>query len=149
MFPHATCLCVNTAQQRERNVDLTQLESHQHNQCHQSTTSNDCSEHPDKQSRKYSWIIQRHVDFVKINVLSPLQATSILQNTKYQLCNRQQVSRTHSNKILCDTVVVGVGGGGGVIVIRSSKAVNVKLLTILQDDTLAPNQRRCKHKPTP
>lgn len=89
MFPHATCLCVNAAQKRDRNIEVVEHQSQHHYQHLQENC--DRIKYPPKQSKENAWIIQRHVGFVKINVLSPLQASSILQ---HQLCQRQ-VSHTH------------------------------------------------------
>lgn len=77
MFPHATCLCVNAAQKCER---------HNHYQRHQEEC--DREESP-KHPRGNSWIIQRHVDFVEINVVSPSKVSSILRHSQHQLCIRQ------------------------------------------------------------
>lgn len=83
MFPHATCMCVSAAQKSGQNVKLQVFQSHQDNQV-------TATENQKQFQESNSWIIQRHVDFIKISVLSSAQASAILQKSQRQrLCNRQ------------------------------------------------------------
>lgn len=88
MFPHATCLCVKAAQKNVPNCEARQHQSHNHNYQQHHQENCDRKKSP-TQSKENSWIIQRHVNFVKINVLSPLQASSILRHSQHQLYNRE------------------------------------------------------------
>lgn len=88
MFPHATCMCVSAAQKSGQNVKLQVFQSHSHGQ-HQDNQVT-ATENQKQFQESNSWIIQRHVDFIKISVLSSAQASAILQKSQRQrLCNRQ------------------------------------------------------------
>lgn len=101
MFPHATCMCVRAAQKSNHNEQHRVLENpHNRHQCHNSDRSPN-----QKQSQENSWIIHRHVDFIKISVLSSAQVTSILQQSQHHLCNRQ-VSHVQIVSIGCVFVSV-------------------------------------------
>lgn len=96
MFPHATCICVNAAQKIKFDADIQEYQNHRyhkeqqlyHHPQHHYQDNKDRNENR-KQFKENSWIIHRHVDFVKISVLSPLQVSSILQQTQLGLCNKQ------------------------------------------------------------
>lgn len=71
MFPHATCLCVKKGNQ---NTDVRELQKYRY-QRHKENG---------KQFKENSWIIHRHVDFVKITVLTPTQVSILKQVSHIQ-----------------------------------------------------------------
>lgn len=94
MFPHATCMCVSAAQKSGQNVKLQVFQSHHQHHHHSHGQHQDnqvtATENQKQFQESNSWIIQRHVDFIKISVLSSAQASAILQKSQRQrLCNRQ------------------------------------------------------------
>lgn len=94
MFPHATCMCVSAAQKSGQNVKLQVFQSHHQHHHHSHGQHQDnqvtATENQKQFQESNSWIIQRHVDFIKISVLSSAQASAILQKSqRQQLCNRQ------------------------------------------------------------
>lgn len=86
MFPHATCLCVKSAKKSEHNTEVRKLQKQRYHDYYQENSNR--IEYGN-QFKENSWIIHRHVDFVKISVLSPSQVSSILQQSQHQPCNKQ------------------------------------------------------------
>lgn len=90
MFPHATCLCIKT--KRNENIhhhQQPQRIEHEEQRCQRqpSQVYNSAKTDGQQHSEENPWILQRHVDFVKINVLSSSQVSVILKQS--QVCDRQ------------------------------------------------------------
>lgn len=103
MFPHATCMCMKFVKTSKHNSESRELAKHSHHQQHHHDRYNEGNNNRSENGKQFkdnSWIIRRHVDFVKISVLSPAQVSSILQQSQQQQqqppphwrCNKQ-VSR--------------------------------------------------------
>lgn len=107
MFPHATCMCVSTAQKSGQTLKPEVFQNHHHHHHHHShheqhQDNQATATKTEKQFSENSWIIHQHVDFIKISVLSSIQASAILQQLPSKLCNRQVSLVSNSfNLTLC------------------------------------------------
>lgn len=102
MFPHVTCMCMKTVKKYKQNTESREFQKHSHQHHHHQHhdryyEGNTNRRENGKQFKDNSWIIRRHVEFVKISVLSPAQVSSILQQSQQQPLPHQrfkkQVSR--------------------------------------------------------
>lgn len=82
MFPHATCLCVKSKTESERNVKVQTSQIHRQHYLYNK-----------KQFETNSWIIHQQADFVKIVVLSCSKSSSIqLQQSSQHHSDNNKVS---------------------------------------------------------